>query len=130
MGNSSGLRTILAKATVHNRGTVGAAARRVALLASYLRNSPSKVRTFPITAAEMPVKSAPKSFDLDSHEMMPTNFYPSAFGSLGQQVADICGTLYSVDKMPRENDLKRPDIAETSRQSIRRRINAEILLPF
>ena len=50
------------------------------------------------------------AIDLDSHEMMPTHFYPAIFGDVGRQVQEIFDAFMSVRDVPLQNNLFRPEI--------------------
>jgi hypothetical protein len=48
--------------------------------------------------------------DLDSHEMMPTHFYPEIFGDVGRQVQGIFDAFMSAKDVPVQNNLFQPEI--------------------
>src|SRR4051812_13947897 len=49
------------------------------------------------------------ALDLDSHEFMPTHFYPGLFGETGQLVMEIMDSFRA--DQTRENNMTRPDIS-------------------
>ncbi len=50
------------------------------------------------------------AFDLDSHEFMPTHFFPVVYGEVGERMQELYDTRRTFDSEPNPNGLTRPDI--------------------